>query len=478
MSKKAIGVTVAILCLAGGGAGAWWWNASAKSATAVASGLPAQPDLSSALAVLRERVTAAAQQARSTFGARAGLAKLAQLYYANGFLDEAAQCYTALEQLEPHEPRWPHLHAHILAGYGDIEPAMQRWRRVVELAPDYLPARLRLGDSALKANRMDEAAAAYTGVLARDPQQPHAQFGLARVDLEAGREDQALERLEQLVKQTNYAFGYDLIVTLYEKRGQLDRAAAIRGAYKASGAYRDPVDPWLDELIEVCFDPYRLSLQAGFATGNGDPAKGVQLLQRAIELTPNDVAAHLQLGVLYLQQRNLEGARQEFERCTVIDPKFADGWAQLSALQARLGESAQAERTLAEGLQHCPEASGLHLMRARNLRQAGRIGEAIGEFRTSIRLRPNEPEAYLELGNMLIGVNRTEEGLAEIRRALETDPANPSALATLAYHAITTNNETEARQWMARVGNQPRIPRDQFAALTQAYRKQFGRDWR
>ena len=101
MSKKAIGVAIVFLCLAGGVAGAWWWNASAKTAAAVASALPAQPDLSSAPAPLRERVTAAGHQARSTFGAAEGLAKLARLYHSNGFFAEAVQCYTALERLQP-----------------------------------------------------------------------------------------------------------------------------------------------------------------------------------------------------------------------------------------------------------------------------------------------------------------------------------------------------------------------------------------
>ena len=71
------------------------------------------------------------------------------MYHANGFLDEAGRCYQGLQQLDPAEPRWLHLHATILAGYGQIEPALALWKRVRELAPDYLPAQLRSGDSLL-----------------------------------------------------------------------------------------------------------------------------------------------------------------------------------------------------------------------------------------------------------------------------------------------------------------------------------------
>jgi tetratricopeptide (TPR) repeat protein len=213
----------------------------------VAATLPPVPDLSAVPVVLRERIGAAESRALGRLTAAKGLAELSRFYHANGFLAEAVRCYGGLEQLAPVEPRWPHLHASILAGYGEIEPAMQSWRRVIQLAPAYVPARLRLGDCLLKANRPDEAAAVYADVLRIAPNDSYAVLGLARIDLEAGRWDQARQRLETVVSQTNYNLGYDLIVSLYERIGQRERAAAIRGSAKASGAYRDPPDPWLDE---------------------------------------------------------------------------------------------------------------------------------------------------------------------------------------------------------------------------------------
>ncbi|HYD82767.1 MAG TPA: tetratricopeptide repeat protein, partial [Opitutus sp.] len=347
------------------------------------------------------------------------------------------------------------------------------WRRVVELAPDYTPARLRLGDSLLKNNRLDEAAATYAAVLERDHDNAYAQLGLARIDLEAERWTQARERLETVVRATNYELGYDLIVSLYERLGQADRALAIRGSAKAFGSFRDPVDPWLDALLDLCYDPYRISLAAGIAARSGDPARGRALLERAIELAPGDISTRFQLGTLSLQQGDTTTAREQFERCTILAPDFSDGWAQLSALQAKLGDSAGAARTLATGLRHCPDSPGLHLMQARTFRQAGRIEEAINEFMISINLRPNEPEAFIELGSMLVSAGRTDEGMEQLRRSLETDPANPMALSILAFHAISTRNEAEADQWMSRIAEQPRVSREQASRIHAAYRQQF-----
>lgn len=461
-----------ILVLAGVGTYAWQAH---RAQVRVAAFLPSLPPLDQAPPALRERVEQADAKARQFSGAVRGLAELARVYHANGFLDEARRCYIGLEQIQPNEPRWPHLHATILAGYGEIEPALALWQKVRALAPDYLAAQLRSGDSLLKANRPAEAAAAYEAALKLEPNNSYAVLGLARLDLEAGRFDQARVRLEQVVTQTKFTLGYDLIVSLYERQGLTQRATEIRSMAKASGAYRDAPDPWLDALIDDCLEPYRLSLAAGTIARNGDQTTALKLLERAADVAPEDVSVLFQLGSLLDAQGRSGDALALFERCTLLAPDFSDGWVQLSLLQAKLGQASAAARTLATGLAKCPQSPGLHLMHARELVKAGRGGEAIAAFQTSIRLRPNEPDAYIELGNLLIKQGRDDEGIAQIRAALVAEPGNPMALTVLTFHAILTKNEAEAQRRFAALRNQPRVPREQADRLRAAFQQQFGR---
>jgi tetratricopeptide (TPR) repeat protein len=474
MKKKPAVIVLAVAVLTAAGIGAWWWQAGRTQAE-VAAFVPAPPDFAGIPVALSKRIAEVDRRARGRFSAGKGLEELARVYHANGFLDEAGRCYAGLEHLNPNEPRWLHLHATIFAGYGQIESALDLWQKVRALAPDYLAALLRSGDSLLKANRPQEAAAAYEAALKLEPDNPYAKLGLARLDLEAERWDQARARLEQVVSQTNYTLGYDLIVSLYERIGLTQRANDIRGMAKASGAYRDPADPWLDSLIDDCLEPYRLSLAAGTIARNGDRVTAQQLLERAVEVAPEDVSVRFQLGTLLVELGRLDEAQEQLEQCTVLAPDFSDGWIHLSALQQRRGQTVSAERTLATGLKNCPQSPGLHLMNARELAKAGRASEAITAFRTSIRLRPNEPEAYIDLANLLIKQGRIAEGVAEMRRSLEAEPGNPTALGVLAFHAIMTGNETEARRWLAAVRNQPRVSRDQAEQLRNAYQQQFGR---
>mgnify|MGYP005859221749 CR=1 FL=1 len=142
-----------------------YWAGQVRQGRLLAESVPARPDLAGWPVELVQRVDAAEARLAAGSDPRA-LGALGSLYCANGFLSEAAQCYQGLVELEADEPRWPHRLAHILAGYGRVAEAIPLWRRTLDLAPDYMPARLRLGDALLKDNQTDEAAAVYAAALA------------------------------------------------------------------------------------------------------------------------------------------------------------------------------------------------------------------------------------------------------------------------------------------------------------------------
>ena len=171
-------------------------------------------------------------------------------------------------------------------------------------------------------------------------------------------------------------------------------------------------------------------------------------------------------------------ARAQFERCTTIAPTFPDAWAHLAALAERAGDSRGAEQIVAAGLRNCPESPGLHLTRGRLFRDAGRANEAIEEYRASIRFRPDQADAHLELATTLFRLERVREGVTELQNALAAEPKHPMALALLALHAIGARDEPSARRWMGAVLDQPRVPREQLAQLLAAFREQFGREFR
>ncbi len=461
-----IGVTAAV-------AGWWLWDAIQTRALVEAS-MPAMAHIPANHPVFREHLESAYEDSRSLTSARTGLKQAARLYHANGYLKETRLCYEALATAGDEDPRMFHRHALLLADFGEAESAIELEKRVIELAPDYLPARLRLGDLLLKSDRGPEAQAVYEEILKRTPDEPYSQLGLARVDFDAKRWENARRRLEVLVKQTDYRLGYDLIVSVYENLDMPERAAAVRGQHRASGAFRDPVDTWMDELFDDCFDSYRLGLASGAAQREGQLDRALSLMERAVAINPGDVSAVFQLGLLCRQRGELARTKGLYEQCTRMAPTFSDGWAHLSSLLTQLRDYAGAERALLEGLENCPESPGLLLMRAQGLAAAGRKEEAVAMYRRSISNRANEVDAYVELAQLLFTMNRVEEGIVEVERSLVAEPDNPKALGLMTYFSILSGDKNAARHWLDRVQKQPRVVREEAERLRRAYRERFG----
>lgn len=463
-----------VLGLAVAGAGTVWWWHGYRLGRVIAKSLPARPDLSGAAAELRLRVREANEHAAHGPDQVAALGELARLYHANGYLPEALLCYQCLELLEPKVPRWKYRHALIVSGFGELGLAVALLHQIIELDPNYLPARLRLGEILLKDNQFKEAIAVYEATQAREPGEPYSLLGLARCDMDRELWSAACQKLEKVVAATNYALGYDLIVPVYEHLGMNDRAAEIRGRMKAWGAFRDMADPWMEELNADCYDAYQLAVAAGALKVRGEKEGERTLLERAVQLAPKNAPLHFQFALFLIDSSEYAKGRRELELCTQLDPTFADGWAYLSGVMSTMGDATGAQRIFTEGLAHCPNSPGLHRMYAKQLQGQGRVDEAIQQFRESIRLRPTEVDAYIELGMALFGANRSEEALKEFNRALEAEPENPMALSTLAFYAISTGDETAARQWMRRVHSQPRVLRDDLDHLTAAFQQAFG----
>ncbi len=467
--------SLAILLL-GGGAGGYYWQRAAHRAEVFAAAVPPLPDIANWPEPFRRRIENA-ERRLATVPLEA-LAELARLYHANGFFAEAAQCYTGLGQLQPDDARWPHLHATILSGYGDNAPALRLWQRAVQLAPDYVPARLRLGDVQLKLSERAAAAATYRAILADHPQEPYAQLGVARCEFEAGNWERALRLLEPLVAQTNYNLGYDLIVTVYEQLGRTAEATAIRSRVRESGAYRDPADPWVDALADECYDVYRLSLASGAAQRNNDFPLAYRRIEQALALAPEQATLHFQLGNLNKNTKAYSKARQNYERSAELKPDFSDAWIELSIVCETIGDRVAGDRAMIEGLKRCPASPGLLLLNGRRLVRNERLEEAIPLLRESIRIRPNEADAYLFLTTILVRLGRTAEAIEWVEGALRAEPDHPGALSIRAFHAVVNEDEASARQWIRRMENQPRLRRSEIDQILGAYRERFGRDFR
>ena len=77
----------------------------------------------------------------------------------------------------------------------------------------------------------------------------------------------------------------------------------------AGGVFTDLPDPWVDELSEVCYDAYLLSVAASAANLAGDRPAALELINRAIFLSPDAISCRRQAGQYFIQDGNFGAAK-------------------------------------------------------------------------------------------------------------------------------------------------------------------------
>lgn len=473
MKRSNLWLVLALVALLGGGA--WYAQRLGAVRALVLRHTPPEPVMTGQPDALAESIAEATARARTWLHAAQGLAALSRLYHANGFYAEATTCYEGLQQIEPANARWPHLQASIITNFGRIDEALPLRKKTVALAPDYIPAHLRLGDVLLKGNRSTEAAQAYAEVLRRSPGNSYALLGLARCDLVVNDWSKARERLQEAIaKHPDFIGALSLLVTVSERLGDHATADSLKTGI-GRREFSDLPDPWVDDLAEVCFDAYRLSVAAAIANSAGNRTGALDLLDRAIALSPNAGSYHRQAGQLLLDDRNYGAAKNRLEKAVAVNPTDSDAWLRLVDALRGLGQTQPAVSALLTGLSYCPQSPSLHLEYARWLRSANRLDEAIAEFRYGYQLRPSEATPLVDLATTYITAGRNDEAVATLNLALERQPDHPIALATLAFLAISNNDEAEARRRWEQIRRQPKTPAAVVSSLRETYQQRFGR---
>jgi tetratricopeptide (TPR) repeat protein len=343
-------VVVAVAALSVAGLGAWYVLAPPVPTVRLDAG--ADPALVQAVAQARGAV----RRAPWSDGPRGRLGMLLQ---AHGLNAEAAACYEQAERLNPDEPRWPYLHAYLVAD--DPPQALGLWRRAAELSErrgETTDApQLRRADACLEQGLFDEAGEAYRALLDRRPDHPHALLGLARLALRRGRPGYALDHLRRCADSPWARSAARRLAA--QARGRLgDRPAELprKGREPEPPPDRPWPDPWADELAALRVGRQARVMRLQQLQAEGRLAEAAGLARQVVEEYPD--VGWLELGRVRLAKQEWAGAEAALREALGRDPESAE--AAFALGQALLGQQKydEAARTFRRLLVREPAHAG------------------------------------------------------------------------------------------------------------------------
>jgi tetratricopeptide (TPR) repeat protein len=272
----------------------------------------------------------------------------------------------------------------------------------------------------------------YREALSRKPALVDARRGLAQVLMQTGQSSEAIRILETARPDV---LGLNALGEALLRLGRnSEAAAALRRALRMQ-------DDLLEAQTNLGDALYRM----------GDHAGSIAALQEAIRLSPGSAAANLNLASILNAEGDFDQARFHFERAIRSDPesavarynygralaarrrdreaeaqlneavrldrRLAEAWVSLGLLRARAGRGEEAISFYREALQANSVLAAAHFNLALALLKMGKVPEAREHFESVIRAAPNDYEARLYLGKILLDTGEYASALMNLQTA-------------------------------------------------------------
>ena len=304
---------------------------------------------------------------------------------------------------------------------GDTDYAEERALRAIELDPDWVKAKLLYARTLLIAGRQDEAIDYTARLIGDDPDpDPDARMELALMMMTAGRDDDALSQINQiLLEQPSRADALRMMAIINFRLENLDAAWADFQDLLASGQFTMDALYYLARIADV----------------RGEHERAVRLYSQ-VKSGPNAVVSQRRASALIAyQMEDPQKALQDLEEFGNSSPSHSiDMVLARAQLLASLERYDEALDLYGKYVKYRPDDESALLGRAELLLRMGRLDDAIAQYRGAAERWPESAMSLNALGYTL--ADRTDEYReAEklIRKALEYDPESPAIIDSLGW---------------------------------------------
>jgi putative PEP-CTERM system TPR-repeat lipoprotein len=429
------------------------------------------------------------------------LAALTEAHLGAGEVDKAQATHGALAKILPGNPITGLLAARLAMARQDYAAAVAEAQKVVNSAPQLLPARMLLGVALLAQGNLNQSEIQLAQVVQLAPENTEARKLLARVNLQLNRPDVALQvisplqqeagadaqldsllglanlqlgdadvglaRLESSVAKqpTNTAAKVDLAAA-YVFAGQNERARQVLEAVAPGDIRRDTL------LVRV------LAATAG-------PEAARAQIDRMVSARPNDAAVVTQAALLYASQREFDKGRALLAKLTTSQPTNADALIALARIEGTAGDNAAARQAAQRAVTADPANIQARLLLANLAVRSGEVDAAIGHLEearkqntTAVEPRLSLARLYLQqrrtrdldaiiaelermardngglanaLGQLFMEAGRFEAALEWFRTAATQNPGSPAPLLDVTRAQLAMGNTTGARETLQKL---------------------------
>jgi tetratricopeptide (TPR) repeat protein len=319
--------------------------------------------------------------------------------------------------------------AHAAQASGDTATAIEKYRRMLQLAPHLAPAYNNLGMLYFNAHDYPEAAHTLARGVALNPEMPSAQAMLGMSYLEMGEADKAEAPLEAALR----AHPDDDQVQMSFARDQL----GLGHNEKAAAALR------------VYIDHHPKDEQAWYLLGKTYLQLSEAALGKVTTIDPNSVYAHEVAGEIDASMHNYDGALVEYQKAVAQAPKQPGVHMHMADAFWETGKWDSAQKEYAAELVNDPNNCQAHWKLGDSMLEAnGSPADALTQLDAAVQGCPELMQARVDRARALVKLQRAPEALPDLLLAEKADPDEPSIHFLLAAVYRAQGKPQDVRQQM------------------------------
>ena len=280
-------------------------------------------------------------------------------------------------------------------------------------SPDYIDARILLGDLHASSGSLKKAALAFAEALRHDPDDMIIRRRLEKVRVRMGAGKPSKEQAKKSPSPE---------VTLAKAEGLLKENKPVLAA------------KILEKSISFMPDEPRLYFQLGTAkTEIADRKAAIKAYKKVIELAPDWLDAYVRLGALLEASRRDKEAVALYKRAASLDSSNLEMLVRIARLERNRGRKDQAYRMLLKLKKEHPRSAEVFLELGMLLWESGKTAESKKEFKRVLEIESDSAPALNRLAWFHVVDNESlDRGIELSKRSLEIRPDTPAYLDTLA----------------------------------------------
>ncbi len=327
---------------------------------------------------------------------------------------------------------------------------------------------------------------------------------LGQLYIEQERYEEALPHFETLLRKTPTSPQLlSRLKMLYDRTGQSEKAETLWKRFEAKEASPN-------QLVARARSLYNDARSSDPSPDSSVTETAVQLLKQVLDQDSTHVNALSLLGTIYYDTGAYARAAAVLDRATDANPRAPDRWQKAASAHLKAGHPQRARRVAEEGLLLFPGRPALlrslgtaHLQLGNNESALSRFQKALDNldpssksaktraalhadlglahdrlgnprqaetaYETALELNPQQPKALRHYARSLAQrKTQLDRALQLAQRAVENNPSNPKALATLAWVHFRRGAVSEARSTFStalETGRAPAAVYEQFGDL-------------